>query len=266
MKKWLGFVLLAVLLFPPLAGAQNKPALNARSAILIDSRTAEVLYSKNSYYLMAPASTTKIMTAVLVLEKLKLDQTKTVSRQGAALEGTSMGLVSGEQRTIRDLLYGMMLVSGNDAAYELARAVSGTESKFAELMTEKARMVGMKNTVFKNASGLPAVGHYTTAYDLALLARYALKVDGFARVVSTKTKEVPGSKPGQVRKLTNHNKLLWRYSYATGMKTGYTRSAGGCLVSSATHNGRTLISVVLKTQTIYDDTVKLFNYGFELRG
>ena len=263
MKKQLVlFIILTFIFTPQLFATPAKPNVNAVSMILMDSANGEIPYSKNARAIMAPASTTKIMTAVLTLENLDLDKVVTIHPRAASREGTSMDLSANEQTTVRELLYGLMLVSGNDAATALAETLSGTEDKFAQLMTEKARSLGMKNTVFKNASGLPVIGHYTTAYDMALLTRYALKVPGFAKVVSTKFKNFPSTKQTTSRQLKNHNKLLWRYPYATGVKTGYTINAGGCLVSSATHNGKTLITVVLKTPTIYDDTIKLFNYGF----
>lgn len=242
----------------------HTPTVNARSAILMDAATGEIIYQKNAKDLRAPASTTKIMTGILVLEKLSLDQKIKVSKRGVSQEGTSVGLRAREKKTVRDLLYGLLLVSGNDAAKVLAKAVSGSEKKFAVLMTKKAKILGMKMTTFKNASGLPAIGHRTTAYDMAILTRYALKNGHFATIVKTKEKTIAGAKPGKVRKLRNHNKLLWKYPFTTGVKTGYTIAAGGCLVSSATYNGRTLIAVVLKTRTIYADCIEMFNFGFGL--
>lgn len=263
MKKILIAMFLFVLLTAPrLIAAPNPPIVNASSAILMDAETGDVLYTKNVRTPMAPASTTKIMTAVLTLENLNLDKLVTICPHAASREGSSMHLFNKEQTTVRELLYGLMLVSGNDAATALAENLSGTEDKFAQLMTEKAHQIGMMDTVFKNASGLPMVGHLTTAYDMAILTRYALKVPGFAKIAGTKFKDFPGTKKSASRQLRNHNKLLWRYPYANGVKTGYTVKAGGCLVSSATHNGKTLITVVLKTPTIYDDTINLFNYGF----
>ncbi|HBF38486.1 MAG TPA: hypothetical protein DDW50_14350 [Firmicutes bacterium] len=269
MKKILKYAIVTaiLLLIPEIICAQytNKPAINARSAILVDLNSGTVLYSKSSLAIMAPASTTKIMTAILVLEKLNLNRVVTVHPDAASKEGTSMDLHNYEKRTVRELLYGLMLESGNDAATALAEAVSGTEANFTQLMNQKAKLLGMKNTCFKNASGLPVIGHYTTAYDMAILTRYALKNPNFSAIVGTKTKEIPGSKPGEIRQLENHNKLLWRYPYAIGVKTGYTFNAGGCLVSAASYRGKTLINIVLKTSTIYNDSIKLFNYGFSLR-
>jgi D-alanyl-D-alanine carboxypeptidase (penicillin-binding protein 5/6) len=260
------FIPFLLLLIPQLIYAYNTPAINARSAILIDLNTGKVLYSKSSLAIMAPASTTKIMTAILTLEKLKMDTIVTVRPDAAAKEGTSMNLKIKEKRTVRELLYGLMLQSGNDAAVALAEAVSGSEENFTALMNQKAKLLGMKNTYFKNASGLPAIGHYTTAYDMAVLTRYAMKNPAFTAIVGTKRKDIPGPKPGEVRALKNHNKLLWQYPYAIGVKTGYTVNAGGCLVSAASYKGKTLINIVLKTHTIYNDSIKLFNYGFNLHG
>lgn len=242
--------------------AISQPNPAAESAVLLDAASGKIIYAKNASKIMAPASTTKIMTAILVLEYLSLDKTITICGEAASREGSSMYLKKKEKKTVRELLYGLMLSSGNDAAAALADAVSGNETKFAVLMTKKARLLGMKNTQFKNASGLPAIGHYSTAYDLAVLTRYALKNVNFAKIVSTKVKEISGSTPGDNRRLINHNKLLWRYQYTTGVKTGYTRAAGGCLVSSAKQDGKTLISIVLKTSYIYDDAQKLLEYGF----
>jgi serine-type D-Ala-D-Ala carboxypeptidase (penicillin-binding protein 5/6) len=257
-----------LLLIPQLIYAynHNQPTINARSAILMDLNSGTILYSKSSLAIMAPASTTKIMTAVLTLEKLNLNTIVTVNPEATSKEGTSMDLRNKEKRTVRELLYGLMLESGNDAAAALAEAVSGTEDNFTKLMNQKATLLGMKNTCFKNASGLPSIGHYTTAYDMAILTRYAMKNPNFTAIVGTKEKKIPGAIPGKIRQLENHNKLLWRYPYAIGVKTGYTVNAGGCLVSAASYRGKTLINIVLKTQTIYNDSIKLFNYGFNLHG
>jgi D-alanyl-D-alanine carboxypeptidase (penicillin-binding protein 5/6) len=239
---------------------RNNPVVRAHAAVLMDAATGKVLFRQNSLAIMAPASTTKIMTAILVLEKLNLARTITV--KDPPLEGTAVGLVDGERKTVRELLYGLMLVSGNDAATELAKAVSGTETKFAKLMTEKAKLIGMKYTVFKNASGLPVIGHATTAVDLAVLTRYALRNTSFRILVATKNKNISGATPGTVRQLKNHNKLLWKYPYTIGVKTGYTVNAGGCLVAAARYRGRVLIAVVLDTVAIYDDCIAMFNYGY----
>lgn len=264
MKKFFPefLVLIGTLLLISGTYAVGYPNPGAASAVLIDAVSGKILYAKNAGEIMAPASTTKIMTAILALEYLPLDKTVTICSEAASQEGSSMALQKNEKKTVRELLYGLMLVSGNDAATALAEAVAGTEAKFAALMTQKAHQLGMNNTQFKNASGLPARGHYSTASDLAILTQYAMRNGNFAKIVSTKVKAVSGVNSGKNRKLINHNKLLWEYRYTTGVKTGYTNTAGGCLVASAQRDGASLIAVVLKTSYIYDDTEKLFEYGF----
>lgn len=245
-------------------GADNrKPAVNARAAILINSGNGEILFTKNADRVMAPASTTKIMTAILGLERGDLGRTVTVSANAAATDGSSMHLVCNQRITLRSILYGLLLISGNDAATAVAEHIAGSETAFARLMNAKALSLGMRHTRFQNASGLPAVNHYSTAYDLALLTRYAMRNQNFAWIVQTKSITITGERPGERVQLVNHNKLLWRYPYCTGVKTGYTVRAGGCLVSSATNQGKQLIVVVLHSNVIYDDSQKLFEYGFK---
>jgi D-alanyl-D-alanine carboxypeptidase (penicillin-binding protein 5/6) len=259
-------IFLGLLLF----GTSFSPAfaailgIKADSAILMNANTGEIIYYKNAYKAMKPASTTKIMTTILALEKSSLDRMVTVSRDAASRCGTSLSLRPNERISMRYLLYGVMLSSGNDAAAATAHAISGSEASFSRLMTAKAKKIGMRNTQYKNASGLPATGHYTTAYDMALLTRYALKNGHFAKIVSTKTKTITSYRSGKARTRTirNHNKMLWKYPATVGVKTGYTIAAGGCLVSAAQKNGVTLIAVVLKTHFIYSDSIKLFDYGF----
>lgn len=188
---------------------------------------------------------------------------KLVSRIAAGKPGSSMYLHRGEVQTLRSLLYGLMLASGNDSATAIAESIAGSETTFARMMTKKAHELGMKNTQYKNASGLPAAGHYTTAYDMAILAQYSLKNPIFAEIVQTKVASLPSSRSSRSRTLTNHNKLLWQYPYTTGIKTGYTRRAGKCLVASANQNGVGLISIILKSDSMYNDSINLFNYGFQ---
>lgn len=244
------------------ARAHQPPSIRAAAAVLMDFQSGKMLFSKNLYTVRPPASTTKIMTAVLAIEKGKLEDFIWVGPRAAGKRGSSMHLSRGERRTLEELLYGLLLPSGNDAAVAIAEHIAGSEWQFARMMTEKARQIGLKNTGFQNASGLPAYGHYTTAYDLAVLTRYALKNPVFARIVGTKTKTVPGPGKGRTRRLKNNNRLLWNYKYATGVKTGYTRNAGSCLVASATKNGATLIAVILRSTNRYPEAEKLFEYGF----
>jgi serine-type D-Ala-D-Ala carboxypeptidase (penicillin-binding protein 5/6) len=264
MKNWVVFAVLISIFFAATSGfTADSLTVNASAAVLINADTGEVLYSKNSDSTMIPASTTKIMTAIIAIENGDLAKKVKVSPRAAAKPGSSMHLQAGEAQTLRDLLYGLLLPSGNDAATAIAECIAGSEEKFARMMTAKARELGMENTCFKNASGLPAAGHYTTAYDMALLADYALKNPTFAEIVQTKSASVPGSRSKVHRSLINHNKLLWQYPYTTGIKTGYTRRAGPCLVASASQNGITLVSVILKSDTMYNDSINLFDYGFQ---
>ena len=261
--------LLVILIMPGIVCsstiADSLPSVKAGAAVLINSETGEVLYAKNPQRVMAPASTTKIMTAIIAIEKGNLEQKVTVSGLAASVPGSSMYLRKGEVQTLHNLLYGLLLSSGNDAAKAIAENIAGTEKKFAVMMNEKARVLGMSNTHFSNASGLPAEGHYTTAYDLAILSCYALKNPIFSEIVRTKVASVPSSRSrtGTTRSLTNHNKLLWQYPYTTGIKTGYTRKAGKCLVASATQNNATLISVILKSDVMYNDSIQLLDFGFK---
>jgi D-alanyl-D-alanine carboxypeptidase (penicillin-binding protein 5/6) len=263
MRKIVLCLVLAALVFLT-SGVEAKAYPNpaACSAVLLDSTTKQVLYSKNGNLQMAPASTTKIMTAILALEKLNLNDVVVIGPKAVAQEGSSMRLENRERKTVRELLYGLMLVSGNDSAMALAEAMAGSESKFAKLMNDKAKQLGMQHTHFVNASGLPDPNHYTSAYDLAILTSYAMKNPQFARIVSTKEKTISGPRNGKNRHLINHNKMLWKYKYTTGVKPGYTLTAGGCLVSSASNGSANLIVVVLKTSYIYDDSIQLFDYGF----
>lgn len=246
----------------PGAQAAGKPNLSAQAAILMDFTTGKILYQKNSSLHKAPASTTKIMTALVALERGKLNQEIVVSSRASRAEGSSVYLSRGEKHSLENMLYGILLSSGNDAAIAVAESLAGSEDEFARWMTEKAKEIGADSTVFKNSSGLPQKGHYSTARDLALITRYALNNPIFSAMVGTKQKQLEWPNRNGNRQIVNHNKLLWRYEYADGVKTGYTREAGPCLVASATRNGHRLIAVVLNSSNMYRDTQSLFDYGF----
>ncbi len=231
--------------------------ISANSAILYEPHTATVLYAKNENQKRGIASTTKILTAVVVLENAAMDDIVVVPKESVGTEGTSMYLKENEQLSVSDLLHGLLLQSGNDAAVALAHFVgNGSVAKFVDMMNATAQKIGMKNSFFKNPNGLPDDNHYSTAYDMALLAAYALQIPEFASIVSTKEKAVAG------RHLSNHNKLLRIYEGATGVKTGYTKSSGRCLVSSAKRNGTELIAVTLSAPNDWDDHINLLDYGF----
>ena len=245
------------------ASAKALPDIQGTSAVLMDVETGEVLYAKNKDLRRPPASTTKIITGLMALEFGDLGQVVDVSEKAASAEGSSVWLRPGEKQRLSDLVYGIMLGSGNDAARAIAETISGSEEKFAQEMTKKAQQLGAKNTQFRNASGLPDDGHYSTVYDMALLTRYALNNKEFSRIIQTRSHVLPGNDLQKERQIYNHNKLLWRYQYADGVKTGYTRQAGRCLVSSATKDERRLVAVVFNSKAMYEDCQKMLEYGFE---
>ena len=236
------------------------PQVSAKSAALLDGTTGEFLYGKNGDQRALIASTTKIMTGLLVCEAGDLDRTVTVPETAAGTEGSSMYLKSGETLTRRELLYGMMLHSGNDAALTLAISISGSEAAFVRQMNRRACALNLTQTHFANPHGLDSGENYSTALDLARLAQAALQNEQFRAVVSTKTITCAG------RTLTNHNKLLWRYDGCIGVKTGYTRHAGRILVSAAERGGRMLIAVTISDPDDWRDHVSLLDYGFAVLG
>lgn len=244
--------LLAAILFTPCTVS----AVSAQYAIVIDGQTGQVLYEKNADKQALIASTTKIMTALLVCEQCNVLDRMEIPEEAVGIEGSSMYLKEGEILTLQELLYGLMLQSGNDAAVALAIYCGGTVSDFAELMNDKAHRLGMENTHFVNPHGLDAPDHYSTARDMAILAAYAMNNPIFVRTVSAKTVTV-----GQ-RYLRNHNKLLWQLEGADGVKTGFTKAAGRILVSSAVRQGRRLIAVTINAPDDWNDHKTLLEQGF----
>ena len=242
------------------AQLEPPPQVSAKSAALLDGTTGECLCEKNGDQRALIASSTKIMTGLLVCEAGDLDRTVTVPETAAGTEGSSMYLKSGETLTRRELLYGMMLHSGNDAALTLAISVSGSEAAFVRQMNRRACALNLTQTHFANPHGLDSGENYSTALDLVRLAQAALQNEQFRAVVSTKTITCAG------RTLTNHNKLLWRYDGCIGVKTGYTRHAGRILVSAAERGGRMLIAVTISDPDDWRDHVSLLDYGFAVLG
>lgn len=242
----------------------SPPGLWANAAVLIDAESGRVLYDKNSHVKLPIASTTKMITALVVRDQLKLNDQVTVSRDAANVGEQSAGLVAGEKLSVKDLLWAMLVLSANDAGYALAQDTSGSITSFANLMNKKAAQIGARDSHFMNPHGLDQAGHYSTAYDLALIGRELLKDPVLAKMVDTKHHNIPAP-PGQPVPLTlnGHNEILDRYPYATGIKTGYTAKAGFCLVASATKDNKSLISVVLNSTHRADDAIALFNYGFD---
>lgn len=244
-------LLAAVLILPV-----KTDALSAQKAILLDAATGRILYENHADEQSLIASTTKIMTALVVCEQCNVLDRMRIPKEAVGIEGSSMYLQENEVLTIQELLYGLMLHSGNDAAVALAIYCGGTVEGFAELMNDKARQLGMKDSHFQNPNGLDAPGHYSSARDLAVLASYAMENPIFYQTVSTKNVTV-----GQ-RYLRNHNKMLWLYEGADGVKTGYTRAAGRILVSSARRSGRRLICVTMNAPDDWNDHTFLLNQGF----
>ena len=221
-----------------------------------------ILYSKNSQEALPMASTTKIMTAICAIENTKPDTLITVNDAAVGIEGSSVYLAKNEKITIIDLVYAMMLNSGNDAATALAYEVSGSVESFADLMNKTAQSIGAKDTHFTNPSGLYEEDHYTTASDLALISAYALENPLFASIVSTREKTITNGEKDYPRKLRNHNRLLSSYDGCIGVKTGYTKKCGRCLVSSAFRDGVKLICVTLNAPNDWQDHTSLLDYGF----
>lgn len=237
--------------------------VSAHSAVLIEASSGRILYEKNAHQKMSMASTTKIMTALCALENAKLDKLIEVHPSAIGVEGSSIYLKHGEHLTLRELVYGLMLSSGNDAAVAIAYAVSGSVEEFAKLMNETARKIGVKNTSFMNPNGLDEENHYTTSYDLATITSYALKNEEFKKIASTYEKTISHEGYDYDRKLRNHNKLLKMYDGCIGVKTGFTKKSGRCLVSAAERNGVTLVAVTLKAPDDWNDHIAMLNYGFE---
>lgn len=235
--------------------------ISAKSAVLIEPLTKRVIFDKDKDKKRPMASTTKIATAITAIENADLSEIVTISKKASLVEGSSIWLSEGEKLTVEDLLYGLMLSSGNDAAIAIAEHIEGYD-KFIDLMNITAKKAGAYNTNFVNPNGLDDENHYTTAYDLALITAYAMKNPVFAEIVSTKTKQIPWQGHEWNRTLKNHNKLLSMYDGANGVKTGYTKKDGRCLVSSATRNDINLICVTLNAPNDWDDHKKLLDIGF----
>lgn len=235
------------------------PQIEAGAAIVIDADSGRILYEKDAYSKRPIASTTKIMTAIVALENGNLDDRVKVSKRAASIWGSTIKLREGEELTLRELMYGMMLKSGNDAALAIAEHIGGTVENFVKMMNDKAKELGLRNTCFKTPHGLDVEGHYSTAYELALLTKYALKNPEFSKIVSTKSISITN------RELYTTNEMLSLYPGADGVKTGYTGKAGRCLVTSAQRDGFRLISVVLfcssRTKRA-ESSKKILDYAF----
>lgn len=260
MKKIISFVLCAVVTAAALSIRAD--AVSAKAYILMDAQTGEVIIAKNESTRLPMASTTKIMTTLLTLESGDLDSEFVIDDRALLTEGSSMGLCIGDAVTKRELCYGMMLPSGNDSANASALELAGEYADFADMMNDRARNIGMKNTNFVTPSGLHDKEHYSTAYDMALLTREALKNDDFREICRTRSIKLSSENWQGDKYLTNSNKLLTKYEYCIGVKTGFTDEAGRCLVSAAEKDGVTLICVTLNAPDDWNDHIAMLNAGF----
>jgi D-alanyl-D-alanine carboxypeptidase (penicillin-binding protein 5/6) len=242
-----------------LASADPNPS--AVAALVMDGATGDILFEKNAQTPLPMASTTKIMTALLGVERLRPHEVVQVSPYAASMSPSKLYLRSGELLRADDLLQAILLKSANDASAALAEKISGSEVAFAKLMTRRARELGAEHTHFDNASGLPSDDHYSTAYDLAVILRYAMQRPDFAEIMQMKTASVE-SLGGRVWLIRNHNRLLWSYPGALGGKTGWTRAARHCYVGMVEHNGKTLIVSVLASSRLWNDVNELLLFGF----
>ncbi len=238
-------------------------SVSARAAVLIDASDGRILYSKNAEERLPMASTTKIMTALVALELGAPDQTYLIPDRAIGVEGSSVYLVKGEKLTLRELIYALMLESANDAAEAIAIIIAGSIEAFADVMNRRAAELGLEDTHFTNPHGLDHKEHYTTAYDLARLAAFALGNPEFREIVSTNKKTIPFNNGESTRLLVNHNKMLRTYQGAIGVKTGFTKRCGRCLVSAAERDGLTLVAVTLNAPDDWRDHTAMLDWGFD---
>lgn len=261
----------------------SEPTITSESGVLIDFESGDVLFEKNAHKLMYPASTTKIMTAVLTLENANLNDKVIIDKETPFTDGSRMYVKEDEVFTVEQLLHALMIESANDSAVALAKHISGSVEEFANLMNKRAKELGAINTNFTNPHGLPDKEHVTTAYDLAMIGKYAMTIPKFTEVVKTIRYQIPETeKTDEIRYFRNRNRLLWgtgpsnkmdyngkrvdiKYDIVDGIKTGYTTEAQQCLVSTASKDNRRVISVVLKAirTNVYSDSRTLIDYGFD---
>ncbi|UKL13257.1 D-alanyl-D-alanine carboxypeptidase [Dissulfurimicrobium hydrothermale] len=242
-----------------------EPYVSAKAAVVMDAESGEILYAKNPYLKLPPASTTKIVTTLVALDHLKLNDTAVADYIAAGVEPSKLGLHPGDRMTVKDLLYSVMLKSANDASVVVAERVAGSVKRFAEMMNEKAGELGAVDTHFSNPNGLPAPNHYTTAYDLAVMFDKAEENPIFAKITKTKFTSVKIVRPsGRSKKLyiQNHNKLLWSFEGTEGGKTGYTREAMHCFAGMVKYGDRKLVVSMLGSKDNWEDVRRLLNYGF----
>ena len=255
-------VFLSLLLIGLLPTTADALSVSSKGAVLMNGTTGEIIWEKDAHERLSMASTTKIMTALLLCENADLNETIITTDEMVRVEGSSMGLLAGDTVSYHDLLYGMMLASGNDAANTVAISLAGNATDFAKMMNDKAKEIGMVNSNFVTPSGLDDENHYSTAYDMALLARYALNNENFAAAAGSVSKKLCYGNPPYNRTLTNHNKLLKTYDGLIGVKTGFTKKSGRCLVTAAKRGNEYLIAVTLGCPDDWRSHEALLDFGF----
>jgi len=262
MKRKIAICLAMLMLWMPYSAGKAMPEVSSHSACVIDIDTGRILAAKNENEKSEPASITKIMTALIALENADIKKVVTIPGAAAGVEGSSIYIKAGEKYSLEDLLYGLMLRSGNDAATAIAIDVAGSVDAFVEKMNQKAQELGCTGTHFNNPHGLPDEKHYTTAHDMALITAAALRNDTFVKIVSTKNYTAEPDGAGETRSWQNKNKLLWQYEGAIGVKTGYTKSAGKTYVGAAERNGIRIAVVVLGAKDMWGDAATLLDDAF----
>ena len=268
MKKFFAaIILVAMLAVNSFVQAAEEPKILADSAILVEASTGRIIWEKNSDALREPASMTKMLTCVLALEELDPNKEITMSQEALFAEDNTLSWSSSDSVSAQEMITAVMLVSENGGAIALAQAVSGNTSRFADLMNDKAKAIGCKNSNFANPNGLPDSNHYSTAADMARIAVYCMKNPAFREIVGTRRTSIHWLYPkDKWSELNNTNELLGKYKGANGIKTGWTKAAGGCLSASAKRGDIELIAIVMHSpdhDTRFDDAANLFNYGFE---
>lgn len=265
MKRLFAFALAALLAVlaasQPARAAEDAPETKAGGAALMEAGSMRLLAGTNEHERLPMASTTKVMTALLAIERCDLEGMVKIPDQAVGVEGSSMYLCKGESLRMMDLLYGLMLTSGNDAAVAIAIEIAGTVEDFAALMNARAAEIGCTDTNFVTPNGLHNAEHYTTAYDLCLIACEAMQSEVFRQIVSTDYYQTRSG--DRTRTLKNKNRILWQYDGGNGIKTGYTKAAGRCLVFSAERSGAQLVGVVLNCPDMWEEATALLDYGFE---
>ncbi len=265
------FIMATLVVFHIFSVYADVPKVEAQGSVIMDFKTGRVLWGQNENKKLAMASTTKIMTAIIALENGNLKDVVTVSRKASLTPPVKMNLSTGQKIRLEDLLYALMLQSSNDAAVAIAEHIGGSVPEFCKMMTEKAKEIGANNTSFETPNGLDGENHYSTAYDMALITRYALNNKDFVKIINTREIDLPvsGGKFTNYH-VINKNRLLSEFKGANGVKTGYTGKAGHCFVGAAEQNGMELITVVLASgwgtkgkQQKWVDTKRLLNFGFD---